>query len=54
MDDTDYNCYNAYFDTIYYSQKDVSDIGKMAPAYIREPKWEECFAIAFLKRFNDY
>lgn len=54
MNDDDFARYNAHFDILHYSQKNTNDIGKIAPAYIREPKWEECFAMAFLQRFDEY
>lgn len=50
----EFELYDNLFQRPYKANKNKNDIGHPAPCYIRQPKYEECFAIAFLKRFNEY
>ena len=50
----EFELYDTLFQRPYKADKNKNDIGHSAPCYIRQPKYEECFAIAFLKRFNEY
>ena len=48
---------NTLFTKLISSEKDIDSIGiglDNTPAYCREPKWEECFAQAFLQRIPEY